>query len=135
MKTAFKKYFICVVLFLIGGLVQLHANDNISHNATSLEQEVQTSCSQSQFELHPYTGAFYKKLGLSDLTESEEQEEVSEDGNSRHTSDNGSILTAFFYVFAWQSTHDNTNVSLANHKTTPHISHCKRYIQFEVFRI
>ncbi|MAZ28647.1 MAG: hypothetical protein CL868_16420 [Cytophagaceae bacterium] len=137
MEKTFKKYFLCFVLILLGGLIQMHANNIARNQVNSIDiEQAGTHLDCGQFQYNPLSGHFLKKVTLSDLTENEEQEEIADNGKSNDNLRTGSISTAFFYVLAWQSTLDCENTSRASHsRSYPLTYSCKRYIQFEVFRI
>ena len=139
MKKAFEKYFLSVVFILLTGLLQITANsaetDDLQNLNSSEDIHHAAHAPVTAHVLHtPSHDTFsYKKL-LMEITESEELENSFKNHKQNQFSGNGSILTAFFYVLAWESKLTTRKLSSVNlHHAKPVLS--KRYIQFEVFRI
>ena len=136
MKKAFEKYFLSLVFILISGFALLHANSffDANYNLRDVNEIQIKKTSNAEFQLHTSsTKTDYEKIFI-ELTESEEFESLSKEAKKYLLANTGSIFTVFFYVFAWEINFDETSSTYATSdpfRTTL----CKRYIQFEEFRI
>ncbi|MDR5589886.1 hypothetical protein [Christiangramia sp. SM2212] len=137
MKNAFEKYFLSLVFILISGFALIHANSFFDGNYDFCDvQEMHiTNSSNLDFQVHssssPDSG--FEKAFI-ELTETEELESFSKEARKNLQLSNGSFLAVFYYVFAWEVDLDE---DLATYATADpfRTNLCKRYIQFEVFRI
>ncbi|MDX1544277.1 MAG: hypothetical protein R3214_10050 [Christiangramia sp.] len=137
MKKAFEKYFLSVVFILLAGLINANSvvagefqdqdnaiNVHVGHDS-SITNQLLLSSSSDTF--------IYSKL-IMEVTENEEQESFNKNNRKNQLLIKGSILPAFFYVFAWESLFTNSAFSPLIYICARPVS-CKQYIQFEVFRI
>lgn len=137
MKNAFEKYFLSLVFILVSGLALLHANSFFdgNYNFRYVSEIHETNNSEVEFQLHSPSSSEkdYEKVFI-ELTESEEFESLSKEARKNAFLNTGSIFTVFAYVFAWDV---NYNKTLSSYTTADSFrtTLCKRYIQFEVFRI
>lgn len=137
MKNAFEKYFLSLVFILISGFALLHANSFFTDNYNFHDsQELSISShSGNQFKIisSSSSNSDYEKSFI-ELSENEELELLDKNTNQDPLFPSGIILTAFFYVFVWESLFRRILFPSGTLDAIRTVL-CKRYIQFEVFRI
>jgi len=136
MKKAFVKYLLSVII-LLGVITNLYANATLSHRSPlyKANNTQQANLFHSNNEFLPLDGkkALDFEQLLTEVSENEEVEDSLTANKYNPFSYHNSLSAVFFHALFSRHTLER-KTTLAQNKPV-YFNRCKRYIQFEVFRI